>query len=181
MSDSLLLTLFVISVVTVIACVLRVVQITRSARREAIFMQLQGPDPSAPKPVRVTLSMDEAEQQLTSALTSVEKWHGWEIKSSRNGIMTAESNWTTTLEQAQGRSKGSISTPMKTKVKMVAQMRKVGMGRETEIAWRYESECVGWHDTALRCDNPETETMCAITNKSIFEKLGALDGKGGSE
>jgi hypothetical protein len=178
MPDSLLLTLFVISVVTVIACVVRVLQITRSARRDALFLQFQGPNPSAPKPVRVTISMDEAEQQLTSALTSVEKWHGWEIKSSRNGIMTAESHWTTTLEQAQGKAKGSASTPMKSKVRMIAQMRKVGKGRETEIAWRYESECVGWQDATLTCDNPETETMCAITNKLILEKLGVLDGKG---
>jgi hypothetical protein len=177
MSDSLLLTLFVISVVTVIACVMRVMQITRSARREALLLQLQGPDPSAPKPIRVSLSVEEAEQQITNALTSIEKWHGWEIKSSRNGFITAESNWTTTLEKAQGKAKGSTSTPMKTKVKMIAQMRKVGIGRETELAWRYESECVGWQDSTLRCDNPETETMCAMTNKLILEKLGVLNQK----
>jgi hypothetical protein len=178
MSDTLLLTLFVISVVTVVACVVRVLQISRSARREALFLQLQGPNPSAPKPVRVAITVDEAEQELTKALAGVEKWHGWEIKNSRNGMMTAESNWTTTLEQAQGKAKGSTSTPMKTKVKMIAQMRKVSMGRETEIAWRYESECFGWQDATLKCDNPETETMCAITNRLILEKLGALDGKG---
>jgi hypothetical protein len=181
MSDSVLLTLFVVSVVTLIGCALRVVQITRSARREALFLQLLGPDPSAPKPVRVTLSVGEAEQRLTSALTSVEKWHGWEIKSSRNGIITAESNWTTTLEKAQGKPKGSTSTPMKAKVKMIGQLRKAGIGRETEIAWRYESECVGWQDATLRCDHPETETMCTVTNELILRKLGALDGKSSSE
>jgi hypothetical protein len=168
--------LIFISLITAIVCVYKVVRITRSAKREALVQEMQGPDPIAPNPVRVALSCDDAEKQLTLALAKIEKWHGWLIKSSQNSVLTAEANWTTTLEQALGNGE-STSTPMKTKVKITAQFRKVGMGRETEVSWRYEPECVGWHDPTLRCDNPETDKMCELTNLSILEKLGAFEGK----
>jgi len=168
--------LIFISLATAVICVWKVVNITNKAKREAILQEMQGPDPIAPNPLRMALTCDEAEKEVTHALSKVEKWHGWTIKTSREHILTAEANWTTTLEQALGQRK-STSTPMKTKVKLTVNIRKVGMGRETEVTWRYDAECVGWQDPALRCENPETDEMCKITNLAILEKLGAFEGK----
>jgi len=168
--------LIVVSLATAVICVWKVVKITNKAKREAVFEEMQGPNPVAPNPVRVPLSCDDAEKQITVALGGVEKWHGWTLKTSRDNILTAEANWTTTLEQALGKEQ-TTSTPMKTKVRLTINIRKVGMGRETEVTWRYDPECVGWHDPNVRIENPETDEMCKVTNVAILEKLGAFDGK----
>jgi hypothetical protein len=176
MWDILGIILIFISLATAVFSVWKVVRISNAAKREAVLQEMQGPDPIAPNPLRVSLTCDDAEKEMTVALAKVEKWHGWTIKTSREYIVTAEANWTTTLEQALGKS-DATSTPMKTKVKLTINIRKVGMGRETEITWRYDPECVGWQDPSLRCENPETDEMCKMTNLAIWEQLGAFDGK----
>jgi hypothetical protein len=176
MLDPLTGALILVTLVTAVFCVYKVVRITTASKLADLVQKMQGPDAVSPNPVRVSLPTDDAEKQFTLALSKIEKWHGWLIKSSQNNVLTAEANWTTTLEQALGNGE-STSTPMKTKIKLTANIRKVGMGRETEVTWRYEPECWGWHDPTLRCENPETDTMCEITNLAIWDKLGAFEGK----